>query len=125
MHSKEKHAPVDAQENIIESVTVNGKAAEISEKSIALSVIDFEGREYKEKPVSAPIRMVDTGNLLIGRGVSLVEISKAMANINRGGERLTFDIYSATVPDEKTLSYLNSNGCHFRGRVPKTQECAL
>ena len=83
--------------------------------------IDFEGREFTEKEVSSPIRMVYTGNLLIGRAASLVEISKAMANINKDGENVTFEIYSATVPDEKTLEYLNSNGCHFRGRVPKSE----
>lgn len=83
--------------------------------------IDFEGREFSEREVSSPVKMVYTGNLLIGRANSLVEISKAMANINRNGERVTFDIYSGTLPDEKTLSYLNSNGCHFRGRVPKSE----
>ena len=113
--------------NCTEMFTITKTEAEETDRcfgtnSIVLTKgIDFEGREFKEKPVSAPIRMVYTGNLLIGRAVSLVEISKAMANINRGGERLTFDIYSATVPDEKTLSYLNSNGCHFRGRVPKSE----
>lgn len=83
--------------------------------------IDFEGREFTEKEVSSPVRIVYTGNLLIGRAASLVEISKAMANINRDGERVVFDIYSGTLPDEQTLEYLNSNGCHFRGRVPKSE----
>lgn len=83
--------------------------------------IDFEGREFREKPLEDPIKMVYTGNLLIGRAASLVEISKAMAKINCDGERVTFDIYSGTVPDEKTLSYLNLNGCCFRGRVPQSQ----
>lgn len=45
LHSKEKHAPVDAQENIIESVTVNGKAVEISDKNVSLTVIEFAERE--------------------------------------------------------------------------------
>lgn len=113
--------------NCTEMFTITKTEAEETDKcfgtkSIVLTKgIDFEGREYKEKPISSPIRMVYTGNLLIGRAVSLVEISKAMANINKDGERVTFDIYSATVPDEKTLSYLNSNGCHFRGRVPKSE----
>jgi len=113
--------------NCTEMFTITKTEAEETDKcfgtkSIVLTKgIDFEGKEYKEKPISSPIRMVYTGNLLIGRAVSLVEISKAMANINKDGERVTFDIYSATVPDEKTLSYLNSNGCHFRGRVPKSE----
>ena len=34
---------------------------------------------------------------------------------------LSLDIFSTTVPDKKTLEYLNSNGCHFRGRVPKSE----
>ena len=83
--------------------------------------IDFEGKEFIDKPISSPIKMVYTGNLLIGREASLVAISKALANINNEGEKITLDIFSTTVPDEKTLSYLNSNGCHFRGRVPKSE----
>ena len=113
--------------NCTEMFTITKTEAEETDrcfgtKSIVLTKgIDFEGREFIEKKVSSPIKMVYTGNLLIGRAVSLVEISKAMANINKDGERVTFDIYSATLPDEKTLSYLNSNGCHFRGRVPKSE----
>ena len=83
--------------------------------------IDFDGREFAEKEVSTPIKMVYTGNLLIGRAASLVEISKAMASINKEETKIEFDIFSTTVPDEKALSHLNSNGCHFRGRVPKSE----
>ena len=83
--------------------------------------INFEGKEYEEKKLSSPIRMIYTGNLLIGRANSLVEISKAMGKINKDGEKLVFDIYSSTVLDEKTMGYLNSNGCHFKGCVPKDE----
>ena len=83
--------------------------------------IDFEGREFVSKEPSSPVKMVYTGNLLIGRANSLVEISKAMKNINEKEEKINLDIFSATTPDEKTLSYLNSNGCHFKGRVPKSE----
>lgn len=83
--------------------------------------INYEGLEYKEKEVSEPLRMVYTGNLFIGRADSLVQISKAFEKINKDGERITLDIYSPTVMDDKTMSYLNSNGCHFRGSVPKSE----
>lgn len=83
--------------------------------------IDFEDREFVEKAVSDPIKMVYTGNLLIGRDASLVAISKALEKINENGEKITLDIFSTTVPDDKTLKMLNSNGCHFRGRVPKSE----
>lgn len=87
--------------------------------------INFEGREYEERKLSSPIKMVYTGNLLIGRANSLVKISKAMANINKDGEKVVFDIYSTTVLDEKTMNYLNSNGCHFKGAVPKSEVDAI
>ena len=117
--------------NCTEMFTITKTEAEETDacfgtKSIVLTKgIDFEGREYLDKPVSTPIKMVYTGNLLIGRAVSLVEISKAMANINKDEEKVVFDIYSTTVPDEKTLSYLNANGCHFKGRVPKSEVDAI
>ena len=83
--------------------------------------INYEGLKFEEKKVSNPIRMVYTGNLLIGRANSLVEISKALAKINRDKEIVVLDIYSPTILDDKTMKYLNSNGCHFRGRVPKSE----
>jgi len=83
--------------------------------------INYEDLKFEEKKISNPIRMVYTGNLLIGRANSLVEISKALAQINRNEEKIKLDIYSPTVLDAKTMEYLNSNGCHFRGRVPKSE----
>ncbi len=89
-------------------------------KSVVLTKgIDFTDRTFYDKPLSNPIKMVYTGNLLIGRAASLVEISKAMAKINADGEKVTLDIYSGTALDKKTMQYLNSNGCHFRGLVEK------
>lgn len=87
--------------------------------------INFEGKEYEKKEPSSPVRMVYTGNLLIGRANSLAEISKAMAKINKDGEKVVFDIYSTTVLDEKTMRYLNANGCHFKGAVPKSEVDAI
>lgn len=44
-HSLSAHAPVNAEENVIESVTLNGKTVEIENKNVSLSVIGFEERE--------------------------------------------------------------------------------
>ena len=44
VHSLEEHAPVNAQENVIESVTLNGKTVSVSDKTVSLSVIDFSER---------------------------------------------------------------------------------
>jgi hypothetical protein len=69
--------------------------------------------------------MVYTGKLFLGRAQSLVEISKAMANINKDGEKIIFDIYSPTAIEGETLKMLNSNGCHFKGCVPKSEIDAI
>ena len=83
--------------------------------------IDYSTLYFQEKEHTYPIRMVYTGNLLIGRASSLVAISKALKEINRDGEVATLDIYSPTVLDDATMKWLNSNGCYFRGVVPKEQ----
>lgn len=44
-HSLTSHAPSDAEKNIIESVTLNGKTAEIKEKNVSINFIDFEEKE--------------------------------------------------------------------------------
>lgn len=87
--------------------------------------IDYSNLEYKEKEISAPIKMVYTGKMIIGRANSLVEISKAMKNINKDGEQITMDIYSPDIMDKKTMEYLNSNGCHFKGLVSKDEVAAI
>lgn len=81
--------------------------------------IDYSHLEFKEKEIHKPIKMVYTGNLLIGRASSLVAISRALKEINKNGVVITLDIYSPTVLDKKTMRWLNSNGCHYRGTVPK------
>ena len=91
-------------------------------KSVVLTKgIDYSCLTYQEKPICSPLKMVYTGNLIIGRDSSLVEISKAMANINKDGEKISLDIYSPNVLDDKTMRMLNSNGCRFMGRVDKEE----
>lgn len=44
-HSLSEHASLTAQENVIESITINGEKAEIKKKNVSLSVIGFEQKE--------------------------------------------------------------------------------
>jgi len=83
--------------------------------------IDYSQLTFEEKEVHKPVKMVYTGNLLIGRASSLVAISKALKEINKDGTVATLDIYSPTVLNEKTMKWLNENGCTYRGVVPKEQ----
>lgn len=81
--------------------------------------IDYEGVSFSEREVSEPIRMIYTGKLVIGRASSLVLISDALAEINADRSRMTLDIYSPDIMDRATMERLNSNGCSFKGAVPK------
>lgn len=87
--------------------------------------INYSNLTYKGISASRPIKMVYTGNLLIGRASSLVAISKAMAKINQNVEKITLDIYSPTELDPKTMNILNSNGCHHHGNVPHSEVAAI
>lgn len=114
-------------ENCDEMFTITKMEGEETDKTFGTNStvltkgIDYSNLSYEEKSVSHPIRMVYTGNLLIGRAKSLVEISKAMSKINSTEKKITFDIYSPTILDDKTMEYLNANGCCFRGQVPKSE----
>ena len=113
--------------NCTEMFTITKTEAEETDrcfgtKSIVLTKgISYEGRTFTEPKAEYPIKMVYTGNLLIGRADSLVDISLAMKKINEGGEKVTLDIYTTTKLDEKTEKILNSNGCHLRGSIPKSE----
>lgn len=83
--------------------------------------VDYSNLNFHNKYPSQPIRMVYTGNLLIGRGRSLVEIANAMKQINKDTIKVFFDIYTPTQLDKKSTEILNSNGCTLHAPVPKSQ----
>lgn len=83
--------------------------------------INYNNLTFDDRKPHTPIKMVYTGNLLIGRAASLVEISKALAKINREDVKLTLDIYTPTILDKETTEMLNSNGCTMHAPVPKEQ----
>lgn len=118
-------------ENCTEMFTITKTQAIETDKlfgthSIVLTKgIDYSKLTYEEKTINTPIKMVYTGNLLIGRASSLVAISKALANINKDGIKVELDIYSPTILDKTTMAFLNANGCHYRGSVPKSEVAAI
>ncbi len=44
-HAVSEHAPSEAEENVIESITVNGNPAEVNEKNVSLCIIGFDKKE--------------------------------------------------------------------------------
>ena len=83
--------------------------------------IDFSGIEFKEITPAKPLKMIYTGNLAIGRDKALAKIAEAIANINKDGERITLDIYSADTPEDRVLKVLNSGGSHFKGVIEREE----
>lgn len=81
--------------------------------------IDYSKLTFDERIPNSPIKMVYTGNLLIGRAASLVAISMALKEINKDGVKITLDIYTPTELDKQTTMLLNSNGCIKHPPVPK------
>lgn len=83
--------------------------------------IDYSKLTFNERQPKTPIRMVYTGNLLIGRAASLAAISRALKEINKDEIKATLDIYTPTELDKKTTELLNSYGCTKHSPVPKGQ----
>lgn len=95
---------------------------EFGTRSIVLTKgIDYSKLIFDNKEIHKPIKIVYTGNLLIGRATSLLNISNALAKINENEIKMIFDIYTSTVLDDKTTKILNSNGCIMHLPVPKDE----
>ena len=118
-------------ENSTEMFTITKTEAEDTDrlfgtKSVVLTKgIDYSKLSFIPKIPDTPIRMVYTGNMFIGRASSLAAISKALGNINTDGTKMTLDIYTPTIVDDKTMTLLNSNGCHCHAPVPKDEVHAI
>ena len=81
--------------------------------------IDYSKLTFDDRAPHTPIRMVYTGNLLIGRAASLCAISRALKEINKDGVKVTLDIYTPTDLDAESTALLNSNGCTKHAPVTK------
>ena len=70
-----------------------------------------------------PIKMVYTGNLLIGRDQSLIRLCRALKEINSNGDKVCLDVYTQTVLPENVLAELESGFCRIH--KPISQHEAL
>lgn len=87
--------------------------------SILTKPVDFSGLSFEEKSVNKPLKMIYTGLLSIGREKSLCQIAKAVARINKNGEKIRFEIYSSDTPKRRNRKVLSSGGVHFCGNVSR------
>ena len=83
--------------------------------------INYEGRTFKEYEPHSPVKMVYTGNLLIGRANALCDVARALAIINQNKTKITLDIYTDTPLSERSKRMLNSGGCTLHNAVERSE----
>lgn len=82
---------------------------------------DFSAK-FEEKPVGSPIRLVYAGRLYCNRWKTLVEIGKALREINKNGERMVLDIYTQeAMTSEQRKALCPENYVYMKGSVSPAQ----
>lgn len=76
---------------------------------------------YIKTDPNFPLKIVYTGNLLIGRDDSLSALISALRLVNKEKTLFTLDIYSQTILDEKYLKKNNEPWVKFNGTIPQDQ----
>ncbi len=64
-----------------------------------------------------PIRMIYTGNLLIGRDRSLLRLVDALGEINRDQMRIVLDVYTQTILPQDIVAKLERSYSHIHGAI--------
>lgn len=83
--------------------------------------IDFEpGEQWKPYTLHSPIKMLYTGNLLIGRFDTILAVSDALKKINADGVKIELDVYSGSYITPEDLAKL-SGFVHMKGVVPQAE----
>lgn len=78
----------------------------------------FRSSEWSTYSPHQPIRMLYTGNLLIGRLQSLKLLGDALAKVNRRGQRINLDVYTTTAVSEAEARDLDPS-VHLHGPIPQ------
>jgi hypothetical protein len=84
--------------------------------------IDYSNLEYKEPTLKKPLKMVYTGNLLVGRDKTLIKIVEAIKKINENDTKIILDVYTQTNLHPKTIEKINiKNCCNLMGAIPQSE----
>ena len=87
---------------------------------ILTKIINFDGVEFEPTNSSLPLKMVYTGNLLIGRFDTIKLVGEALDEINKNGLKVELDVYTTTVLNEEQIKGL-SPYVHILGAIPQTE----
>lgn len=76
----------------------------------------------QNRNIEPPLKMIYTGNLLIGRDKTLKLLLKAIKEINLEKTEITLDIYTTTNLTKKlTKAVIETPGCSFKGALPQSE----
>ncbi len=70
---------------------------------------------------SFPIRMIYTGNLLIGRDRSLIRLCNALKQINQDDVKICLDVYTKTVLSDDVLQNIQCEWCCVHKPIPQSE----
>ena len=71
--------------------------------------------------VRQPLRMLYTGNLLIGREKSLQKLSAALSTINADGQKIVLDVYTQTQLSAECLQTIETDCCRIHAPIPQSE----
>lgn len=87
--------------------------------------VDFApGEQWQSYTPHKPIKMLYTGNLLIGRFDSVLAVSDALKRINADGVKIELDVYSGSYISPEDKEKL-SEYVHIKGVVPQEEVLEL
>ncbi len=74
---------------------------------------------------NTPLRMLYTGNLLIGRDKSLEKVSKGLTEINKNGVKIVLDVYTNTYIDDEKQNQICSPFCKIHEAISQAEVLKL
>ena len=75
--------------------------------------------------LNKPLKMLYTGNLLIGREKTLAKLSEALKEINRGTHFVILDVYTQTVLSEEYLKDTQNDFCRIHPPISQAEVLQL
>ena len=80
---------------------------------------------YGETTPHKPLQILYTGNLQIGRDISLVKVVNALRKVNEKQIEFEIDVYTKTVLDPQILEQLSCDFCHIHEAIPQSKVLEL
>jgi hypothetical protein len=80
---------------------------------------------FSKSEFNKPLKMLYTGNLLIGRDKSLQKVSNALNEINKEDTKIVLDVYTGTFLDDKSKSSICSPFCRIHEPISQQEVLKL